>query len=124
MSKFGIIIRGETENKRFRPHMNHAIGEYIHTREDYLRGMKKHGLIPQEEAKKIAESKRRESEAPRKPSRWAHEMVEEMRRSKGKPGSAYYAQLEKRGYGSEKIKKMKKAADRAKGLNSNFGGFK
>lgn len=121
-NKMNVIIRGDGESKRFKPHMNMAIGKYIHTREDYLRELKKNNLIPQEEARKIAEQKKRERERPHKPSKWAHEMVEELRRSKGNPGTAYYKELEKKGYGYDRIQQMKKTSERAKNLDSK-GGF-
>lgn len=109
---FGIIIRGGENRKSFRPHHNVALGGYIHTREDYLKGLKKHNLIPQAEAQKIAAAKRREMNKDYKPTKWAHEMVEVVRRSNGKPGSAFYDQLAKRGYDVNKMAKSKKQYDK------------
>lgn len=123
--RVGIIVKKETESKRFKPHMNYAIGKYIHTREEYLRELKQRDLIPYDEAKKIAESRQKELNKPHKSSKWAHDMVEELKRSKGKPGGAYYAELEKRGYGAEKIRQMKRSAEKAQDIkNSKSGGFK
>jgi len=34
------------ESKRFKPHMNEALGKYYHTKEDYLRDMKAGGYEP------------------------------------------------------------------------------
>lgn len=122
--KVNIIVKAESESKRFKPHMNYAIGKYIHTKADYLKELKQNDLIPYDEGKKIADAKRREMEKPRKTSKWGHDMVEEIRRSKGKPGGAYYAELEKRGYGPEKIRQMKRAADKASSIkNKKIGGM-
>jgi len=108
-----LIINRESKSLRFKPHKNEALGKYVHTKKDYLDGLKEHGLIPQSEARAIAKAVRRDQDKQRKPSKWAHEMVEELCRTKGNPGGAYYNQLEKKGYGKEKIKKMKRDGERA-----------
>lgn len=111
---FGIIIRGKHEPSRsnhFRAHYNHAIGKMIHTKDDYLRELKENGLIPQKEAEQIAAAKRREMNKPYKPSKWAHEMTEHVRSTKGKVGTKFYDELAKRGYD---VKKMAKAQSKNK----------
>ena len=49
-----IIVKGKSSN-RFHPHYNRAMGKMIHTKKDYLNGMKQGGFIPFDEARKIAE---------------------------------------------------------------------
>lgn len=66
----------------FHPHMNHALGHYVHTRKDYLRSMKEKGLEPFHVVTR-PESK------PYKPSRWAHDMVRTIKRSTDKDGKVH-----------------------------------
>lgn len=124
---FGIIVRKNSESMRFRPHFNQALGYFVHTKEDYLRGIKEHGLIPQKEARKIAEEKRRDLNKKYKTSQWAHDMVGAIKRSNGKPGSAFYNELEKKRYDTSKRKQMIQAQSRiktlAEGLSRNGGFF-
>ena len=47
------------ESKRFKPHMNQALGKYYHTKDDYLRDMKKGGFEPY-----TGEAKPRERQKP------------------------------------------------------------
>lgn len=113
---FGIIIRGKNQpskSQRFHAHYSQALGKMVHTKDDYLREVKKAGLIPQKEAEKIAESKRREMDKPYKTSAWARDMVKEIKRTDGKVGGAFYDQLAKKGYDLKKINssKNKKRAD-------------
>lgn len=108
-----VSIRMGNSSERFKPHMNEALGQYIHTKEDYLRLIKKHGLIPQKEAQKIAEAKRREQDKPYKASKWAHDMVGEIQRSGGKPGGVFYSELSKKGYNVKKMKQMEAAKKKA-----------
>jgi len=109
------------ESERFKPHYNAALGKMIHTKDDYLKGIKEHGLIPQKEAKQIAESKRKEAERGYKPSAWAHDMAREIKRSGGKPGSAFYNELSKRGVNPKQINDLKKKAEQVH--RDGRGGF-
>jgi len=49
-----IIIKDHP--KHFVPHMNRALGKYIHNKRQYLDEMKKGGYVPQKEGDQIAEA--------------------------------------------------------------------
>ena len=66
----------------FHPHMNHALGHYVHTKDDYLKSMKEKGLEPFHEAK--AQPKRTY-----KSSDWAHDMVRAIKRRTDKDGNVH-----------------------------------
>ena len=103
-----IIIKGKnqpSENKQFKPHYNNAMGKYIGSKEEYKQTMKDMNLVPYEKPKPKEEPKY-------KPSKWAHEMANEIKRSDGKPGGVFYDQLAKRGYGPDKMKKAKNQYDK------------
>lgn len=75
-----IIVPKHGSSMRFHPHMNHALGKYIGTRQEYLSEMKKQGCEPyQGEIKR--ESK------PYKPSPWARGIVNQVGKMKEKDGS-------------------------------------
>lgn len=85
------------ESKRFKPHYNSALGKMIHTKDDYLKEMKKGGYVPYDDVKD-SEPKRKEY----KPSQWSMEMQKQIRLdtdSKGNytPSGAFKAELIKRG---------------------------
>lgn len=121
---FGIIIKGKNQpssSKRFKPHYSvvfptkkKAVGQMIWTKEDYLKKIKENNLVPYEKPKPKPEKKY-------KASKWAHEMVETIKRSKGNPGSAFYRELEKKGFSRDRIKKMNQKSQKMKGATS--GGF-
>lgn len=41
-----IIVRKQATHSMFRPHYNSALGGYIRTKDDYMRGLKERGLEP------------------------------------------------------------------------------
>jgi hypothetical protein len=45
-----IIVKGKTTEK-FYPHYNRSLGTFVHTKEDYLKEMKKGGFVPYEKDK-------------------------------------------------------------------------
>lgn len=96
----------------FRPHMNHALGKYYHTKEDYLGDIKRLGLEPYREIKR-PESK------PMVMSKEGCEMVHQAaayERRKERPGSRFIEALNELGI----AKKPKWITD----AESLVGGFK
>jgi len=75
-----IIVKKNSESKRFKPHYNSSMGKYYHTKNDYLGDMKKHDLEPFREVK-------RDAPKPYKPSQWAHSMANAIQRRTEKDGS-------------------------------------
>jgi len=76
-----IIVRKNATHRMFRPHMNHALGKYYHTKEDYLKDMKAGGFEPYD-PKSVPQPKREGY----KPSKWAHDMIDSVQYDKkGKP---------------------------------------
>lgn len=115
-----IIVKKTPSNRRFHRHFNHAIGEMVHTRADYLRALKEHDLVPYK--------KPSHRDPKYKASAWAHEMVEEIRKTKGNPGGRFYDELAKKGYGPRKLMQMKRKTQEADEigltrLNNMEGGF-
>jgi len=78
-----IIIR-ESQSMRFKPHMNMALGKYIHTKKEYLGEMKRQGCEPYrpQEVKQYKPSKY-------KTSQWAHDMVRAAKRNTDKHGNVH-----------------------------------
>lgn len=112
---FGIIIRN-SESKRFKPHMNQAMGKYIHTKDEYLKTMKDMNLVPYEKQKEKLEPSLEKTQ-------WAQDMGKRIQ--SGNLGSSFYKELEKKGYGPEKIKKMNTSLKKeATKINTKNGGFK
>lgn len=108
---FGIIISGKnqaTKSRRFQPHYNHAFGEYVQTKEDYLSKMKKGNYVPYQEAPKQEKKKYT-------PSKWARDMVNQIHKdtdSRGnyQPSGKFIKELDKKGAfeGQKKLKKLPK----------------
>lgn len=75
---------------RFKPHMNEALGKYIHTERDYVKTMKEQGSCPADspDARPTKYPKR-----VYKPSGWAHDMVREIKRSTDKDGNVHLGQV-------------------------------
>lgn len=111
---FGIIIKGKNQpdrNLRFKPHYNRSIvsksnpnGTYIHDKKQYADELKKNNLVPYNPEGHKAEDKSY------KPSKWCHDMVDEIQRTDGNPGGAYYEQLKKKGMTKEKLTKLREKA--------------
>lgn len=73
------------ESLRFKPHYNHAFGKYIHTKDDYLKEMKRTGSEP------FDPSRVPKRDEPRiyKPSKWAHDMMRAAKRNTDKDGNVH-----------------------------------
>ena len=116
---FNIIVKGKNQpssSKRFVPHMNWAMGKYVHTKQDYLDTMKKMDLVPYEKPKE-------QGDPVYKSSKWSHDMVNEIQRSGGKPGSKFYQELEKKGVSREKIKQMNDNRRTLDYIDNSKGGY-
>lgn len=71
---------------RFKPHYNRALGKMIHTKDDYLKEMKRQGVCPADSPDAVAKKyPRREY----KPSAWAHDMVRAIEKSTDKDGNVH-----------------------------------
>lgn len=83
------------ESLRFVPHMNHALGGYIYTKKDYLRGLKEKGLEPFRDV-----DYRRETPKPQQLNRDQVEMIQEAARYKcsgNRPSGRFQAAYTKLG---------------------------
>lgn len=84
-----IIINKQAKHQMFKPHMNTSLGKYYHTKEDYLRDLKKMKLEPY----KAVDPRK---PTPYKMSAEGREMVKqaaEYERRKEKPGSRFIKAL-------------------------------
>ena len=114
------IIHGNSKSARFKPHYNSALGKHYGNKADYLADMKKGGFEPYKPGAAEKVNPRKEY----KPSQWAHDMANEIKKSTGKDGKLRLS--------SSAIDSMKKHgvvfSDTSKrdtsGRDSRQGGFK
>jgi len=107
-----IIVKSQPSHSMFRPHFNHSLGKFYHTKEDYLGDLKKNHLEPFREIK-------REPLKDYKMSKEGREMVKQAasyERRKEKPGSRFMKAYKELGV----TKKPKWLTD----AESMVGGFK
>lgn len=93
-------------------------GKYISSEKEYAQELKKRNLEPYDPSKV-----RKTGERPMKPSKWARDMVNEIKRTNGNVGSSFYNEIKKKGIN---VENMNKASKKAKDLglnNSSKGGF-
>ena len=76
------IINGESKSKRFKPHYNSALGEYVSTKKDYLDKMKKGGYEPYKAGAAEKVNTRKEY----KPSDTARGLINTIQKATGKDG--------------------------------------
>ena len=113
---FGIIIKGDGNSKRFKPHYNIATNKYYNTKKEYLGDLKKMNLVPYEKPK---ENEGKEIKA----TSWGRDMVKAVKRADGNMGSAYYDQMAKKGYSREKIAKALSKKNSSDFIDNSKGGF-
>jgi hypothetical protein len=107
-----IIVKKNASHSMFRPHQNEALGKFYHTKEDYLRDVKKAGLEPYKGQVKREAPKRYEGV-----SIEARKMMNEVSyRRDGRPniGDRYI----------EKLKSMGMKAMPKELMNKREGGFR
>lgn len=113
---FGIIVKG---GKGFSRHFNreltdkaHPTGQWVHTREDYNKEMKKRGLEPYDPSK-VKETKSK----PYKTSKEAHEFIQSVKNREDKNGKVELS-------GGQKEWLSKRLSMKpVKNSNSKRGGF-
>ena len=71
---------------RFHSHYNHALGKMIHTKKDYLAEMKAQGVVPANSPEAVAKKYEKHTY---KPSGWAHEMVNAIKKQTDKDGNVH-----------------------------------
>ena len=117
-----IIVKKYSDSMRFKPHMNYALGKYIHTKKDYKADMKKGGFIPYDSNRDY--SPKRKKYQLQKDTK---EMIAYISRNKDEKGgvmlsSSFLDALEKKkkGFGKALIDKKKYFAEEEK---MSKGGF-
>ena len=114
-----VFIPTHSKSMRFKPHYNAAIGEYIYTKDDYLKKIKELGLEPQK-ASYVQPSKSKTYT----PSSWARAMIEAVKNSSkdqnGNPrlGDKFWDSLRSRDGGARELPDYMKSK-----LTSTVGGF-
>lgn len=106
---FGIIIKGKESRKGFFPHMNTAIGKYIHTKEDYRAEMKKGGYVPYDSK---VEPKKKAYKVSDETRGFVKAIKQQTEKGEFKPSNSLKNELRKRGAlkTKEELKQIEKKA--------------